>query len=48
MAQTLEWAVQGLLPEAVERAKLYVTKAVRKHHRWPSRTGATDALNHSA
>lgn len=34
------------LPEAVERAKLYVTKAIRKLHRWPSRVGMTDALNH--
>jgi hydroxymethylpyrimidine/phosphomethylpyrimidine kinase len=43
------YIARGLpLPEAVERAKLYVTKAVRKFHRWPSRVGATDALNHSA
>ena len=37
------------LPEAVERTKVYVTRAVRKHHRWTSAAGQhTDALNHTA
>jgi hydroxymethylpyrimidine/phosphomethylpyrimidine kinase len=34
------------LPEAVERAKVYVTRAVRKHFRWESGNVRTDALNH--
>ena len=36
------------LAESVERAKLYVSKAVRKFHRWSSGRVTTDALNHSA
>ncbi len=36
------------LPDAVERAKLFVTKAVRKSLRWQGPHGVTDALNHSA
>ncbi len=36
------------LPEAVERAKVYVTRTVRKHHRWTTPNGQhTDALNHA-
>jgi len=43
------YLARGLpLPEAVERAKLLVTKAVRKYHRWQRPNGVTDALNHSA
>lgn len=43
------YVARGLpLPEAVERAKLFVTKAVRKFHRWQRSNGVTDALNHSA
>jgi hydroxymethylpyrimidine/phosphomethylpyrimidine kinase len=34
------------LPEAVERTKVYVTKAVRKFFRWESGQVRTDALNH--
>ena len=33
-------------PEAVERTKVYVTKAVRKFFRWESGQVRTDALNH--
>lgn len=36
------------LPEATERAKVYVTKTVRKHHRWEGGGVRTDALNHGA
>lgn len=43
------YVAKGLpLPEAVERAKLFVTKAVRKFHRWQRPGGVTDALNHLA
>lgn len=43
------YVARGLpLPEAVERAKLFVTKALRKFHRWQGQGFATDALNHSA
>jgi hydroxymethylpyrimidine/phosphomethylpyrimidine kinase len=43
------YVARGLpLPEAVERSKLFVTKAVRKFHRWQGRNFSTDALNHSA
>lgn len=43
------YIARGLpLPEAVERAKLFVTKAVRKFYRWQRPDGTTDALNHSA
>lgn len=49
-AAIASYAAQGLaLPEAVERAKLYVTRTVRKHYRWTDAGGrVTDALNHSA
>ena len=36
------------LPEATERAKLYVTRTIRKHYRWEGGGVRTDALNHSA
>jgi hydroxymethylpyrimidine/phosphomethylpyrimidine kinase len=48
-AAIASYVARGLpLPEAVERAKLYVTKAVRKFLRWESAHGATDALHHFA
>ncbi len=48
-AAIASFLARGLpLPEAVERAKLYVTKTIRKFHRWQSGQTTTDALNHSA
>jgi len=48
-AAIASYMARGLpLPEAVERAKLYVTRTVRKFLRWESATGATDALHHFA
>lgn len=42
------YLARGLpLPEACERAKLYVTRAIRKHLSWRSPSTATEALNHS-
>ena len=43
------YLARGLsLPESVERAKLYVTKTIRKHLRWQNERTITDALNHFA
>ncbi len=48
-AAIASYVARGLaLPEAVERAKLYVTRAVRKYLRWESATVRTDALHHFA
>ncbi len=48
-AAIASYVARGLaLPEAVERAKLYVTKAVRKYLRWQGDGRTTDALNHFA
>jgi len=48
-AAIASFVARGLpLPEAVERTKAYVTKAVRKFLRWESATGKTDALHHFA
>lgn len=42
------YLARGLsLPEACERSKLYITRAIRKHHRWQAGPKSTDALNHS-
>lgn len=35
------------LPEAVERTKVYITRAIRKHFRWRAVGVSTDALNHA-
>ncbi len=43
------YVARGLaLPEAVERAKLYVTRVLRKHLRWEGGGLRTDALHHFA
>jgi hydroxymethylpyrimidine/phosphomethylpyrimidine kinase len=49
-AAIASYAALGLpLPECVERAKVYVTRTVRKHYRWTTPAGVhTDALNHRA
>ncbi len=48
-AAIASYMARGLaLPEAVERAKLYVTRAVRKHLRWERGGQRTDALHHFA
>jgi len=48
-AAIASYLARGLpMAEAVERAKLYVTRAVRKFHRWESGRVTTDALNHAA
>jgi hydroxymethylpyrimidine/phosphomethylpyrimidine kinase len=48
-AAIASYVARGLaLPDAVERTKLFVTKAVRKHLRWTHGGGATDALHHFA
>ena len=49
-AAIVSYVALGLaLPEAVERAKMYVFRTVKKHHRWVGAEGQqTDALNHSA
>lgn len=48
-AAIASYVARGLsLPEATERAKLYVTRAVRKYLRWQTATGTTDALHHFA
>ena len=47
-AAVASYLARGLpMAEAVERAKLYVTRAVRKFYRWQSGRSSTDALNHS-
>jgi hydroxymethylpyrimidine/phosphomethylpyrimidine kinase len=48
-AAIASYLARGLaLPEAVERAKLYVTRTLRKYLRWETENGATDALHHFA
>ena len=48
-AAIASYIARGLaLPEAVERAKLYVTRSVRKHLRWEHGGQRTDALHHFA
>ncbi len=48
-AAIASYLARGLpLPEAVERAKIYVTKAVRKFLRWQGHGVSTDALHHFA
>lgn len=48
-AAIASYVARGLsLPEAVERAKLYVSRAIRKFQRWEMPGGSTDALHHFA
>ncbi|HEV7406360.1 MAG TPA: bifunctional hydroxymethylpyrimidine kinase/phosphomethylpyrimidine kinase [Chthoniobacteraceae bacterium] len=48
-AAITSYVARGLpIAESVERAKLYVSKAIRKFHRWSAGRVVTDALNHGA
>jgi hydroxymethylpyrimidine/phosphomethylpyrimidine kinase len=48
-AAIASYLARGLpIAESVERAKLYVSKAIRKFHRWSAGRVVTDALNHGA